>query len=355
MKQPIIAISMVAAALVAVAILVKPTVESGETAAATREPLVPLLAPRARDITAIELTQGSKTLRLRKDGDVWTLPDAGSFRAQTARVNELLSALAGLETIEAMTSAKERLGELNLAWPDDQGVAKLARVLAGDAPIAEVVIGKERFSPDAQFARLLGESQAWKCSGTFRSGVDQVQYIDRQLMELAGGDIERFTAGGVEFTRGDNGAWTAAQVEPVAMLPETQRESAQRTIPEVLSRLEIEDVRAAKEHPEHRTVRVISRSRAIELDIAKDGDDLWVKVDVERLADQAEPTDAAEQARVKALDEAGARCAGFEFRLPSWRVTSLSAILFPAPPAPANADQPAPGTQPTVISPAGAP
>lgn len=355
MKRPILAISMVAAALVVVAILVKPTAETGEAPRSTREPLVGTLAPRAKEITAIELVQGAKALRLRKDGDAWVLPDAGSFRAETVRVNEILAALASLEKIEAMTSVKERLGELSLAWPDDQGAAKLVRVLAGEAPIAEVVIGKERFSPEAQFARLLGESQAWKCSGTFRSTLELVNYIDRQLMTLPSGDLDRFTVGGVEFTRGDAGAWTAAQVEPVAMLLETQRESAQRTIPELLSRLEIDDVRAAKEHPEHRLVRVISRSRAIDLDIAKDGSDLWMKVNVERLPDQPEPTDEVERDRVTNLDKAGTRCAGFEFKLPSWRATSLSAILFPPPPTPANADQPAPGTQPTVISPAGAP
>jgi len=114
-------------------------------------------------------------------------------------------------------------------------------------------------------------------------------------------------------------------------------------------------VRAAKDHAEHRAVRVVSRSRAIDLDIAKDGNDLWMKVNVERVPDQPEPTDEVERDRVTALDKAGTRCAGFEFKLPSWRATSLSAILFPPPAAPANADQPAPGTQPTVISPAGAP
>jgi len=355
MKHPILAISLLAAALVVVAILVKPTAETGEASATTREPLVSSLAPRAKDITAIELTQGTKTLRLRKDGDAWVLPDAGSFRAETVRVNEILAALASLERIEAMTSVKERLGELSLAWPDDQGAAKLVRVLAGDQPITEVVIGKERFSPEAQFARLLGESQAWKCSGTFRSALELVNYIDRQLMTLPSGDLDRFTLGGVEFTRGDGGAWTAAQVEPMAMLLETQRESAQRTIPELLSRLEIDDVRLAQEHPEHSVIRVISRSRGIDLDIAKDGNDLWLKVNVERIPEQPEPTEEIERDRVTALDKAGARCAGFEFKLPSWRATSLSAILFPPPPAPTGADQPAPGTQPTVISPAGSP
>lgn len=355
MNRPILAISAVAAALVVVATLVKPTVETGEAPAGKREPLVATLAPRAKEITAIELMQGAKTLRLRKDGEAWVLPDAGSFRAETLRANEILAALAGLEKVEAMTSAKERLGELSLSWPDDQGAAKLVRVLAGDVAIAEVVIGKERFSPDAQFARLLGETQAWKCSGTFRSGLELVSYIDRQLMTLPSGDLDRFTLGGVEFTRGDGGAWTAAQVEPVATLLEAQRESAQRTIPELVSRLEIDDVRAAREHPEHRGIRVVSHSRAIDLDLSKDGNDLWLKLNVERIPEQAEPTEQAELDRVTALDKAGSRCAGFEFKLPSWRATSLSAILFPPPPVPADADQQAPGTKPTVISPAGAP
>ena len=355
MKRPILAISMVAAALVVVAILVKPTTETGESPSGKREALLARLAPRAKEISAIELAQGAKTLRLRKDGDGWILPDAGGFRAETVRVNEILAALASLEKVEAMTSVKERLGELSLAWPDDQGAAKLVRVLAGEAPIAEVVIGKERLSPEAQFARLLGESQAWKCSGTFRSTLELVNYIDRQLMTLPSGDLDRFTVGGVEFTRGDAGAWTAAQVEPAATLLETQRESAQRTIPELLSRLEIDDVRAAKEYPEHRLIRVLSRSRAIDLDIAKDGNDLWLNVNVERVADQPEPTEEVERDRVTALDKAGARCAGFEFKLPLWRATSLTAILFPPPPSPESAQQPAPGTQPTVISPAGAP
>jgi hypothetical protein len=100
---------------------------------------------------------------------------------------------------------------------------------------------------------------------------------------------------------------------------------------------------------------VVSRSRAIDLDLAKDGNDLWMKVNVERVPEQPEPTDEVERDRVTALDKAGARCAGFEFKLPSWRATSLSAILFPPPPAPADAERPAPGTQPTIITPAGAP
>ena len=115
MKRPILAISVVAAALVVVAILVKPTAETGEAPTAKREPLVATLAPRSKEITGIELVQGSKTLRLRKDGDGWVVPDAGNFRAETVRVNEILAALAGLEKVEAMTAPRRAWA--SWTWP----------------------------------------------------------------------------------------------------------------------------------------------------------------------------------------------------------------------------------------------
>lgn len=356
MKRPVLTVGVIAAALVGVAVLVKPTAQTGEPSRTKGEPLAAELSPKAKEITAIEISQGTKTLRLSKDAAGWVLPDAGNYRAQTARVNDVLSALASLGKVEAMTSATERLGALDLAWPDERGAAKLVRVLAGEQPVAEVVIGKERFSPDAVFARLLGQDQAWKCTGSFRSTPELVAYIDRQLLGVPTGDIDRFTLGGVEFTRGDGATWSIAEVGAEPTLPPAQRESAQRTIPELASRLEIDDVRAARAHDEVKRVTLVSRSRTIDFDIAKDGNDLWLSASIERTPGQEEPTENAEQERVASLDKASAQWAGFEFKLPSWRATSLSALLFPAPPAAptdaAGTTPPAPGTTPTIVPPA---
>ncbi len=355
MKRPILTVVLLAAALVAVALLVKPKSDDGACLQMKDEPVIARLGERSKDITLIEVAQGTKSVSLLREGDHWVIPSTGNFTADSKRVNELLSGLASLEKVEPMTSVADRLGALQLAWPDDQGLAKLVRVMAGEQPIAEVVIGKESSRRDAQFARRLDETQAWKCTGRVNCAANLEHYIDRLLLTLPTAGVTSFTMGGVEFTRSEAGGWTAAVVADPPSLLDAQRESAQRTIPEWVSRLEIDEVRAAHEHTDSKRVSVASRARTIELTVSKDGTDLWCTVGVESTPGQSEPTDPVELERVTALDRAGERCAGFEFKLPSWRATSLSAILFPAPAAPADPEQPAPGTQPTLIPPANAP
>ena len=153
--------------------------------------LLPGLEAKAPEIGAVEVLRGNATVRLeRQPDDRWTLVTNDGYPARAELVRALLVSVAGLTVDDRMTAKKERHGELGLAWPDDSGTSRLVRFLGkapGAAPVAEVVLGEERFAPDAVFARLPAQDQTWRTLGRVQVPADALAWIDRTLLSLPAG------------------------------------------------------------------------------------------------------------------------------------------------------------------------
>lgn len=343
-----VAVVLGAAALVAAAWLLA----GRKGPSAERAPGAPFLAgleARAGEIAAVEVQRGNATMRLERAGDgSWRLASSDGYPARGELVRAMLVSLAGLAVEDRMTAKKDRHGELGLAWPDPDGKARLVRFLPaapGAAPVAEVVVGEERFSPDAVFVRLPGQDQTWRTKGRVQVPADALAWVERTLFALPAGETLEARLDGITL-RAPESAPGAAPAAPAAWeatvedaeVPhwtEAQRESARTGLPSFLERLELDGVRraradAAKEpkwspYFQTRTATVMLRGH-------KEADGTWFTVEVTPkpgAAPAAAPTREGDPF-VPDWPKLAAALAGWEFRMPQWKADTLARMRAPA-------------------------
>jgi len=307
-------------------------------------PFVADLSDAQASIDRIELSRGGKELVLVRDGGTWALGSRDGYPARFEEVKALVSGIASLKTDQRMTSKAERHGELALAWPDDSGRGARVRVLAGGKPVVELVLGEERANPRAQFVRRAGEDQCWRVLGSVLVDIDTRRWVDAELLSLPEGEVDGVAINGLEMkaTTGDDGKKTFAAAESVAPLvagdfewTELRKAAAVRTMPGWLGRLELEDVRRSTGgaadpaiSPNFDMVRGTLKVNAV-----RDGDGVWISFDAapKAGAPSADEINARKKYPgdpfVPDWAEFAKRHAGWEYKLPGWKLSSLEEAL----------------------------
>ena len=295
-------------------------------------------------IDRIEIARGSDTLVLAREGGGWTVASRDGYPARFEEVKALISGLASLKTDQKMTAKKERHGELALAWPDDSGRAAQVRVLADGKPVVEMVLGEERASPRAQFVRRAGEDQCWRVLGSVLADLDMRRWVDAELLSLPEGEVDAVSMNGLEVKgiAGADGkkAYSASEsAAPVAASDfewnDARKAAAVRSLPGWLARLELEDVRKAKGgavdaaiSPSFDMVRGTLKVNAV-----RDGDGVWISFEAapKAGAPNAEEINAKRKYPgdpfVPGWAEFAKKHAGWEYKLPAWKLTSLEEAL----------------------------
>lgn len=347
-RNAVIGIVVGAAALVGVAFLMARS--RGVTPERVRgSALVAGLESRAADIGAIELQRGNANVRLeRQAGDRWIVASSDGYPARTELVRALLVSISGLTIDDRMTAKKDRHGELGLAWPDESGKSRLVRFISktpGAPPVAEVILGDERFSPDAVFARLPGQDQTWRTLGRVQVPSDALAWIDRTLISLPTGETVSASLAGLTATPPANDPgpqpgmprmpWGIAVVEPEREhWTVEQVDSAKIGLPSFLERLEIDGVRRARTDvaPEPQwSPSFDTRSALVTLNGHLEGDGLWFTLSILPRPGAPVPTPAKSNGDPyvpdwAALSEA---CDGWEFKMPAWKADTLRRMRAP--------------------------
>jgi hypothetical protein len=307
-------------------------------------PFVTGLDAAQASIDRIELARGGETLVLAREGAGWTVASRDGYPARFEEVKALISGLASLKIDQKMTARKERHGELALAWPDDSGRAAQVRVLAGDKPVVEMVLGEERANPRAQFVRRAAEDQCWRVRGTVLADLDMRRWVDAELLSLPEGEVEGVAVNGLDIkgTAGADGKKSYAASESAAAVAasdfawtEQRKAAAVRSLPGWLTRLELEDVRTAKGgaadpaiSPTFDMVR-----GTLKVNAARDGESVWISLEA---APKAGAPSAAEinakrkypgDPFVPDWAEFAKKHSGWEYKLPAWKLTSLEEAL----------------------------
>ena len=307
-------------------------------------PFVAGLADAQAGIDRIEIERGGKTLVLARAGDAWTVASRDGYPARFEEVKALVSGLASLKTEQKMTARKERHGELALAWPDDSGRGAKVRVLAGERAVAELVLGEERANPRAQFVRRADEDQCWRVLGSVMADLDTRRWVDAELLSLPEAEVDAVTVNGLELkgTAGADGrkAFTAVEsAAPVAAgdfeWTDLRKAAAIRTLPGWLARLELEDVRKATGgtvdpaiSPTFDMVRGTLEVRAV-----RDGDGVWISFEATPKAGAPSADEINAKRRypgdpfVPDWTEFAKKHAGWEYKLPAWKLTSLEEAM----------------------------
>ena len=308
-------------------------------------PFIPGLAQLVKGARVVEILGGNTSVKLRLDGDTWVVATSGDYPAQASQLRGLLNELAALELDEALTSRPERLGELELAWPDASNQARLLRILGeDDQPIVEVVLGKERGAPRGQYVRRLAESQAWRVRGAVSVQADGGGFLDRTLLTLPDGEVTEIEYDGLRLKHQSGSAESPAPAGLAAWEPSTegavawsdaQVAEAKAVLPGTLSRLEFEQVRKAQPLPEGcdslRTITFTTPGAIVRLNLHDEGEEVWMTIQTQPLAAEgaAQPAEAAHEPGEPSVPDWGklaARVADWEFQLSQWKAAQLKRL-----------------------------
>lgn len=326
------------------------------------------LGARSGSVDRIELERSGRRLELARAGGQWTLVTSDGYPARFEEIKGLVSGLAGLKGDQKMTARKERHAELALAWPDDSGRGARVRLLAGADVVTDAILGEERANPRAQFIRREADDQSWRVLGSVLVDIEPRRWVEAELLAIPDGEVRALNVNGlrIEAEDGADGkvSYKVAESSPLVAPTDfdwtpTRRAAALRALPSWLSRLELDDVRKAKADgaaadpaisPEFDMVRGTLKVNAV-----RDGDAVWISFDAK--PKEGAPSAAEINAKKKYpgdpyvpdWTEFAAKHAGWQYRLPAWKLNSLEE----ANKIPAASEQPADPAAPTAIPSAG--
>lgn len=311
------------------------------------QPMLPGLESRAAEVGAVEVLRGNATVRLERQPDgSWAIATNDSYPARGELVRAMLVSLAGLTVDDRMTAKKERHGELGLSWPDESGKARVVRFLSSkpDAePVAELVVGEERFSPDAVFARLPSQDQSWRTLGRVQVPADAMAWMERSMLSLPVGETTGATFDGLTVTApaqadaapaGPRPAWVPTVTDAAkAAWSDAQIDQAKTALPSFLERLEFDGVRRARagDADAKWSATFEAKTAAVTLRGREESDGVWFTLSALARPGFAAPEPPKYPGDPHVPDWAAldARFAGWEFKLPSWKADTLRRLRAP--------------------------
>jgi len=318
--------------------------------------MFPTLAAVGNDIRSVELLQADRRVLLERSTDgTWRLATRDGYPADVEQVRSLIAGLAQLERDQVLTRKRQRHQELNLAWPDPEGRARLVRLsTGGESRPVEILLGQERVTPRSTYVRPLDDDQTWRCRGGVNADVDVQRWMRRDLLSLPVSEIVGAEWLGLRVVRRTDAPSDARNVSPemfaVPVLPDTawtpaQAAAARGSLPEWPTRLEFDDVRAAR--PDFtpvadRTLTFELKGARLTIEGRAEGAETWFRLRVEPRPGGSVPTSRPVPGDpwIPDWNAFAARVQGWEFRMPGWRVAQLDRLRSdePEPKMPEDAD-----------------
>ncbi|TAD87830.1 MAG: DUF4340 domain-containing protein [Alphaproteobacteria bacterium] len=190
------------AAASAVGAIVVTSGDAARTTLTAGERLTPGLSDRLTQTAAVEIATGGQTIRLRREGEGWVLPDLANYPARLETVRQLLTGLTTLETIEPRTRSPELHERLGLNDPAEgrQGTRVTLRDQGG-AIQADIVLGKRRSPPTGAaappagqemiYVRRHGDPQSFLALGRLDVRPQTIEWAERQVADFSLDDLVR--------------------------------------------------------------------------------------------------------------------------------------------------------------------
>ena len=296
------------------------------------------LAELAPKINAVEMENGSESIRAERGSNGWVVTSRDGFPAKPETIQEVVRGLISLKKSQRMTAKPDRHGELGVAWPDEKKESRRVRVFAeGSAePVVDLIVGRAVQAPAGVYVRKNGENQSWRCIGTLGAGGDigsassMSSWLLGPIADISADELQEVDFDGLKMTRKD-GQWSIDPPEqnppaqdPKAPLPSAnpRRDAMKGTLPYLLSGFQPEDVRREKpedlSHPNQLSVILrIDADHTVDARLWKEGDAIWI-----RLA----PGQCTGEPNEK-LTKAAAQWSGWVFKMPSWRAGYLNPLF----------------------------
>jgi len=253
------AFALAAAAILSVAIAAAVSVKGAGPALdpLVGKPVLPKLAEHPDAVAKIAIKRGAIAFSLVKSGNQWTMPEKSGYRADPAKVRQLLLGLVQTRYVEPKTNRPELYARLNLDDPaKDKSQATLVEVFDDKgASLGTAILGKRRIDElgggsDGIYVRLPNEARSWLARGTLDLDGEAVQWLDRRIVDL---DDKRMKL--VVLRHADGTQLTIFRDKPedklsLKELPPDRKLKSDVTLVEpasVLQALDLTDVKSARE------------------------------------------------------------------------------------------------------------
>ena len=150
----------------------------------------PQLSAGLNDVTAIRVLTGGDNLvaDIRRNNDAWLVHNADNYPAKVGALRELLITLSEAEIVEATTAIEAnyaRLGVRNISMAEAAGIEIQ---IDGLSESFAIILGNSS-SGNTNFARLTGQEQSWRISGTHSPASTTLDWLDRTLMDISANDV----------------------------------------------------------------------------------------------------------------------------------------------------------------------
>ena len=158
--------------------------------------LFPGLAEHINDVARIEVKSKDQKTTVRKDGERWVIEDRGGYPALFDKVKATVVAVADLEVLEPKTTNKELYPRLGVEGIDAEPSSSVLVSLADgqSKPLAALLVGKPRSGgPAGTYVRRPDEPQAWLVRGQVEVSADPVEWMERELLNIAPERIREIT------------------------------------------------------------------------------------------------------------------------------------------------------------------
>lgn len=215
-------------------------------------PLVPGLQQKLNDVTALRVIgPGNATLATIERGDAaWTLKERAGYPVDTAKVRDLLVALAGAKRVEQKTASPElygKLGVADIAQADATGTQ--VEVDGLGAPV-QVILGQNVARGTGTFVRTAGEAQSWQIDGNVAVERAPAKWLQPEIVDIAPARIEAVSikpaeGAAIEIARADGKGASDFVLKNLPKGREAESEFGADAAAGLLSGLRLDDVAPA--------------------------------------------------------------------------------------------------------------
>lgn len=323
-------VALLAAALLSFAVAMTAYMTTRPWSAITESSARPMIAglkSSAGNIAAIEIVQGSQSVKLADQGGKWVLASQDSYPANLEAVRKLVVNAIEATLVERKTALKDKLKLLGLGDPKETGAgARLIRFLDKDGkPVAEIVAGNNKSdafgaNKGGTYVRKAGEDQAWLANRQLDGSANLNDWVKTRVVDVSPDKVksaEVTVAGEPAYKIGREADGRTHKLDPMPAGKKLKYVNSVDEIIESASFVDFKTVRKAGKAaalPSAGTVRFeTDAGLKVELEVRSDGKEAWIKI-----------TPSGTGEAKKDADAMAATVGGWEFEIP---VAKLSGLL----------------------------
>ncbi len=158
--------------------------------------LFPGLAEHINDVARIEVKSKDQATTVRKDGERWVIENRDGFPAQFDKIKATVVTVSELEIVERKTRNKELYPRLGVEGIDAEPSSSVLVQLADgqSKALAALLVGKPRSGgAPGTYVRRPDDSQAWLVRGAVEIDADPMEWMERDLLDIAPERIREIT------------------------------------------------------------------------------------------------------------------------------------------------------------------